>query len=591
MGKKSRRKKSEGSKDNASTLYPGSAKPPVSLAAISSFTSEASFANPFENEAAPKLGWARELRTAEKELRHNPIAPDVVLRTAKAARAMRQFDRLDKILDKAESRGFAIDGVDDRSLVHEWKLECASNQAQRTIVNDPEMTSLLSKAMNEDMSLDSSTITHSTFSNLSALQYAAFTGDVKLLERIVGLGAALDYVHDEPNEVKRRGAGVLKKPSGATPLLLAVYAALCARQCLEFESEEQWRGVYEGAIECAIQLVRLGANVSVRLQIPTGRDAKSISYVMVKEMKWEGKSVDKLAAETGSDLLVRTIQSLDLVEEKIKLVNCRCGSRMPWRQCHAGKESDPYYQIKGPNSINWRFSPCAPCPCKNTKKIYFKCCWNEPYRENFQADDTAELSVTMHTPVHDGNRDYLIAAAQRMKETPSNFGFDASRDPNDILKMKCEQIMKGGRPLLAKVSQSFHPKSKIGTWDPEVYCGVMQHIGHSQDVVMIDFFQWNDIHWILPKPELLKRVDEWNNALEQYCDSVGLTGLKRGDVIKMHTASPFAPCANLNCKRMETKVKEFSKCSRCLSVAYCSRACSKEDYKFHKIRCIARESR
>ena len=67
---------------------------------------------------------------------------------------------------------------------------------------------------------------------------------------------------------------------------------------------------------------------------------------------------------------------------------------------------------------------------------------------------------------------------------------------------------------------------------------------------------------MIPKPELLKRVDEWNDALEKYCDSVGLTGSDREAVIELHKASPFAPCANINCNKVETKVKQFDRCSR-----------------------------
>ena len=74
------------------------------------------------------------------------------------------------------------------------------------------------------------------------------------------------------------------------------------------------------------------------------------------------------------------------------------------------------------------------------------------------------------------------------------------------------------------MSQTDHPESKIGTWDENVYAGVMERIDNS--------FSWNDIHLIIPRPEFLKRVAEWNEALEQYCDDEGLGGLEREEVIK-----------------------------------------------------------
>jgi hypothetical protein len=100
-----------------------------------------------------------------------------------------------------------------------------------------------------------------------------------------------------------------------------------------------------------------------------------------------------------------------------------------------------------------------------------------------------------------------------------------------------------------------------------------------------------DIHWQLPKAELLTRVSDWNAALEKYCDDKGLVGLKREQVIMLHTASPFAPCANLSCEKVETKVKEFAICSRCLQVGYCSDACRREDWAFHKKRCCTKIGR
>lgn len=149
-------------------------------------------------------------------------------------------------------------------------------------------------------------------------------------------------------------------------------------------------------------------------------------------------------------------------------------------------------------------------------------------------------------------------------------------------KMICDVIRRGGQPFLASVAKTLHPKSQLGKWDPDVYSGVVEQMDIDQ------FFQWNDCHWRIPKYELLKRVDEWNESLDKYCDNKGLSGLEREAVIRLHLASPFAPCANLKCDKIETKVKEFSRCGKCLSEAYCSNACQKEDYAFHKPRCVKR---
>lgn len=154
---------------------------------------------------------------------------------------------------------------------------------------------------------------------------------------------------------------------------------------------------------------------------------------------------------------------------------------------------------------------------------------------------------------------------------------------DEILQKQCEWIRKAGRPFLEEVAKSVHPKSKVATWDPNVYAGVMEQMDADS------YFQWTDVHWSIPKPELLKRVDEWNDALERYADSEGLVGAEREDVIKLHTASHLAPCANIHCDKYETSVKEFSRCQKCLLVSYCSRSCQKEDYlPRHKQRCVKR---
>lgn len=85
---------------------------------------------------------------------------------------------------------------------------------------------------------------------------------------------------------------------------------------------------------------------------------------------------------------------------------------------------------------------------------------------------------------------------------------------------------------------------------------------------------------------LLLRVDEWNVALAQYCDDHGLQGDECRVIIDKHTASPFDPCANPGCDRMEIVVKGFKSCARCKCVSYCGRGCQVNDWKKHKLCCV-----
>jgi hypothetical protein len=92
---------------------------------------------------------------------------------------------------------------------------------------------------------------------------------------------------------------------------------------------------------------------------------------------------------------------------------------------------------------------------------------------------------------------------------------------------------------------------------------------------------------MLTKVELLQRTKEWNEALEKYCDDMGLTAAERKSVVQKHTANPCAPCSNPSCNKWETKAKEFKSCSGCKAVAYCSRDCQKKDWKAqHKRTCV-----
>ena len=116
--------------------------------------------------------------------------------------------------------------------------------------------------------------------------------------------------------------------------------------------------------------------------------------------------------------------------------------------------------------------------------------------------------------------------------------------------------------------------------DPEVYAGIVERIEH--------WFYWRDDHWLLDKVELLKRVEEWNEALESYCNEMEIDGEERNKVYKLHEAIPYAPCGNPSCNNVEVEVKSFTNCAQCRTVAYCSHDCQKAHWKTHKKVCIAR---
>jgi len=156
--------------------------------------------------------------------------------------------------------------------------------------------------------------------------------------------------------------------------------------------------------------------------------------------------------------------------------------------------------------------------------------------------------------------------------------------PNEKLfpSMSREKLFSGFRNIpMKEMLKSMDPDgmSVVHGWDMEVYIGVMERIEN--------WFQWNDLHWSIPKAELIQRTKEWNTALSQYCDDKGLSGMEREQVVQVHTASALARCSNPACGEFEVKVKGFAKCSRCKQVAYCSTKCQTKHWKLsHRNKCL-----
>ena len=581
MGKKSRSSKLKPAKN-------GGGRAP-SVSGYTSNLTASSFSPPsFAAELPPPAeGWARELRKLEKELQNTRYQDAaVVMSAAKVARIMRHFDLLEKILAKAAAKGVVIE---DQELWTQLNEDVAAFKRVNTSVRSDSMKQIINGVMKEGINVDRVSFEDNTFSGMNCLQFATLRGDVQMMEQLIKMGAALDI---EASDLANH-TGVVMKPKGCTALLLAVNGAITSRNIMSIVASggmggmggpfggDQARETYEGCVECAIQLVRLGADTSVTFQFPPGGKNHPI-YQSWHVWKLEGKSIRDVATLVGSDLFEKTVEQFSTMEHQLENVNCRCGSRLPWKQCHAGKPTDPYYLTdkddeKDVSKIKWRYSPMAPCHCNTsnsrlglpeTKKIYFKCCWDETaHREYYQCDKTSEIRVMARTAVTPMQREAMQFMQEMLKgksEDEINALMESTqqmmKNPEFLIANRCKIVREGGAIALKAIA-SDNPCSKLSSWDPEVYAGVMETMDANLS------FQWNDVHWALPKAELLKWTEEWNEALEQYCDNIGLTGSEREDVIKLHTASAFAPCGNVKCCKMETSVKQYSRCSKCYNIA------------------------
>jgi hypothetical protein len=548
--------------------------------------------------ATPKEGWIEELADAEAAAKKNRSSK-AQLRIATAASKLRQW----KKLKTAANLGLVLEpSATEKRLLTEY-VSMSQELHKESFLERETLKELRKPGVNHDLQLLSSPST--VYTNLNMLQYAAVTGDIPLLEETVALGAALDFPvldrnnHDNTNpNPGGNQTFTAPAPLGSTALVLA-----CAAVAMIGEMEPRdpiIRTIVPAEVfvtidrtcECAIRLVYLGADCTVQLKLPPKQrndrnqkaqrgkvvdpedDDTSLGY---REMKLDGKTALEIATISGRQDLIHAMEQMKERENAIQLTQCRCGSRLPWRKCHGPPITgqSPLYNEGKNGRLQWRSSPKATCSCKLTEKEHYKCCWYSS-TPTYQNDASGELCKTQIMSIAGPQGAMLKGLISRMKEIdPNGRVFPGSAD--EFQANQCAMIRTMG---LGMYPDTNGRRNRVKDWDPEVFASVMERIEN--------FFPWNDCHWQLDKPELLQRTKEWNNALEQYCNDIGLTGAKREAVVKKHTASPCAPCANPLCSNMEVEPKEFLRCGQCKAVAYCSRECQKKNWKNHKQCCIKR---
>jgi hypothetical protein len=132
-------------------------------------------------------------------------------------------------------------------------------------------------------------------------------------------------------------------PPGSTALLLA--CAMLAKHGEMERRDPSPRGEmpaegldhFDQLCECAIQLVYLGADCQVKLQIPAQRRDTPVNpedlVAVYRALNFGGKTAQELAIMSRQQALIRAIELMQK-KENIHLTQCRCGSRLPWSQCH-----------------------------------------------------------------------------------------------------------------------------------------------------------------------------------------------------------------------------------------------------------------
>ncbi|CAB9521678.1 expressed unknown protein [Seminavis robusta] len=528
----------------------------------------------------PENGWIQELSDAKKVAKETPTGKNS-LRMAMAACKVRQWD---SCLAAAKFGLSLLEPNDDETkkqllLYQKWSNEELAKESQ-SMKHQRNTRDLIKEIKKEDVAIDYIQTEYETFDNLNLLQYSGILGDVALLEELVALGAAIDF----PVLTRSTGTGTAPATMGSAPEGTTALTLLCATLAVGARVKKLPGGksaklqkVHQGILQCAMILVKSGANCSLVFGKPDRPPAASADPYHFAKLY--GKSAQELAKISGNRDLIQAMKEFEDKEHKIANAFCRCGSRLPWKQCHAGDklgQSPIYFDGDDGTTVYFRYSPLAPCCCKSGK-TYWKCCWVKSSNPKYQDDATGELTGDRATRDQAVIQSLMNQIQVNADGTTTMFPAFEGMSGDEIRDSSASFIRSSG---LSKVAEGANPKSKIMTWDPEVYAGCMERLD--------EFFYWNDIHWQLDKGELLKRVKEWNHALNQYCDDKGLQGRQREQIVQCHSASPYAPCANPECTAFESRAKEFGCCPKCKSVSYCSHNCQKSAWREHKKQCLNR---
>jgi MYND finger len=327
--------------------------------------------------------------------------------------------------------------------------------------------------------------------------------------------------------------------------------------------------------ECAMQLVRLGADLTPKINLKNALRSKTSD--MFRHFGFDGKTALEIARTTSREELVELIERhlRYTPEERTEVVHCRCGSRLPWKECHGtGIDQPPHFHVHKKLGVMYRVAPFAKCPCKNTTTTYYECCWKDtamPAYRNDANGDSLRIETYGKAPAV---RVAIQQAQKRAEERHATVPDGLDENSHSAI---AAEIRASPETFQWRVGLD-SPNSQLGTWDPLVYAGCLDRLD--------DGFLWKDTHWKLDKTVLLRRVEEWNRALQKYCDDEGLVGEERERVVAKHTANPCTPCGRVGCDAFEKEVREFQRCSRCKAIAYCGRECQKLDWPGHRPFCI-----
>jgi hypothetical protein len=409
-----------------------------------------------EEDYVPLDGsWVAELEEAQGELSNIMGSPGGIpkrrgealaayLRLCRAYRMLRQWDKLEVTARKglkvcayyassSSSSAVGAGGSENvaaaaagSSAISAWERQFRSyrerSSRERSVpsdVDDPHAQRMFLSIMTRDMNPAKVSRAHGLFLNSNVLQHAVLVGDMPLMEAMVARGTAIEFPFADAVDAEDDSSIIppVMAPADATALVVA-----CANLALaEFDHPALRRarrtmphlrkkGQLDRSTGCAMQLVRLGADPSRTFNVNKAEDTR-LKHLYL-QVGFDGKSALELAQMTRRNELVELMERHlhYSQEERARVVHCRCGSRLPWTSCHATGIGQPPHSRDFPAAgfgFAYRLSPHARCPCKNTTRAHYDCCWKDTARPVYLLDQTGEHMWTEHLP----QRSYLAQLA------------------------------------------------------------------------------------------------------------------------------------------------------------------------------------
>ena len=176
---------------------------------------------PSSRQDTPDHGWAVELREALARNKKHPSSANR-LSIAKTASILRHWELCEKSAQACLTKGGASsdETKECQDLIKVAKEEI--NREYSYVNNKAYQTEVIPDVMNLELELDMGLMSSNacSFTNLNWLQYSAMVGDIRLLESVVSLGAALDY--PVPRDSPHTSSPPMPAPTGSTALMLAV---------------------------------------------------------------------------------------------------------------------------------------------------------------------------------------------------------------------------------------------------------------------------------------------------------------------------------------------------------------------------------